>query len=279
MKSTTEQAAIAHCSGLVQFLSPARKAISLCARLIFFLIVYCAVVCAQAESGKESSVPGDCVQQNVCLKVVSQRWLTDVDLQRLDPLAGVSIGVRLKLVNKSASAVYYKTYFESSTPAGHRFFKKSGETEWTVLPRRSKEEFAGEGFQYSRLAPQSEVEYELSDWSNPTPEGHEEEHAFSVFIRLGDRADNNDPIELATKPFVPLNRTELSAHSSATREDSPVAISAAVSVAALDQKSYRGQKSRLKRTLHPVGKFFSALRFGETKKFPKRFLDMFARAW
>jgi len=147
-----------------------------------------------------------CIGQDVCLRVLSQRWLTKEDLKHQDPLAAQSVGVHLRFENNSDVYVYYLTRLNSVTPVGYRLSRKVDDKRWDFLPRRSEYEFAGEGFEYLELPPKSSVAYELNDWSNPTAAGYDEEHAFSIFVKLGGGNVNDARIELITAPFRPLRK-------------------------------------------------------------------------
>gem|GEM_PF-3338150 len=179
---------------------------SLTILLVFSLITQSEIVSSQTN----------CVKEKICLKVISQRWLTDPERKRLAPLSGASIAVRLRLSNESNDEIVYLAGFDSTQPYGYRLFRAIGERAWDALPRTTQRTEplyvanSGGKYSYIRLKPNSTLEYEIADSANPSRAtesskgGYDEEHAFSVFIRLAGPQGSDSPIELVTEPFIPL---------------------------------------------------------------------------
>ena len=160
----------------------------------------------------------NCVKEKICLKVISQRWLTDQERKRLAPVSGASIAVRLRLSNESNDEILYLAGFDSAQPYGYRLFRIIGAETWDSLPRTTERTEplyvanSGGKYAYIRLKPNSILEYEVADSANPSSAterskgGYDEEHAFSVFIKLAGPQGSDTPIELVTEQFIPLKR-------------------------------------------------------------------------
>ena len=158
----------------------------------------------------------NCVKEKICLKVISQRWLTDSERKRLAPLSGASIAVRLRLSNESNDEILYLAGFDSTQPYGYRLFRAIGDQAWDSLPRttqRTEPLYVANSrgrYSYIRLKPNSTLEYEVPDSANPSSAterskgGYDEEHAFGVFIKLAGPQGSDTPIELVSEPFIPL---------------------------------------------------------------------------
>jgi len=169
--------------------------------LFLFVTVFGFTVSAQAENG--------CIKGRVCLKIISQRWLTEAELARGSALSLQSIAVRLRLSNEGNDEIVYLTGLNSIEPFGYRLFRNIGGTEWEFSPKtkqRSESLFMQSGTgasNYLRLKPNSVLEFDLSDWSQ-RQDKPDEEHAFSIFIKMGGKNGSDLPVELISDTFRPL---------------------------------------------------------------------------
>ena len=157
------------------------------------------------------SAQSGCLAERLCLKVVSQRWLTKTDLAAHDPMSSQRIAVRLRLSNETGHEIMYLTGLNSIAPLGYRYSRKVGEPQWTFLPKtkdRSERLFRLSGisgnYVYLRLPANSGVEFEIPDWASSREKL--EEHAFSVFIKFDDNENTIVSVELTSEIFYPLVR-------------------------------------------------------------------------
>ena len=162
------------------------------------------ITTATAESG--------CIREKICLEVVSQRFMTETDIKRINSLSLRRSVVRLRLINGSSNEVVYLTGLDSVEPRGFKLSKAKNDDELNFLPEAKerteaslKSHFGG-SLRYLRLSPNSALDFDVPDWGNPRHDGEDEEHAFSIFIKLGGVDGSDAPIELISEIFKPLKK-------------------------------------------------------------------------
>lgn len=156
--------------------------------------------------------PG-CMQE-VCLKVVHQRAMTDSDIKRITLLSLRRSIIRFRLSNKSDHDITYLTWLDSVEPVGFRLSRSGTGGDFSSLPKADKRTEStlksgrGETFRYLKLSPNSILEFELPDWGNPNHDTEHTEHAFSTFIKAGSDDTQGAPVELFSELFKPLRSAQ-----------------------------------------------------------------------
>jgi hypothetical protein len=131
-----------------------------------------------------------------------------------------SLAIRLRLSNESDKEIEYITGFDAADLVGYRLYRRVGEREWKFLPKTGARN-------ESLLLRMLVVTTPISDlnpaqsWSTTLliraipleemktiEEGYDEEHAFSIFVKLGSTEERDAPIELVSEAFVPLKRNK-----------------------------------------------------------------------
>jgi hypothetical protein len=152
-----------------------------------------------------------CLKERVCLTVVSQRWMTESELKRLNLGLRMS-AVRLRLSNNSENVIDYLTWQEYAVPSiGYKLVKTKPNGDFgpgsmqerTVSKLQSQ---FGNSSKYLKLPPNAFLEFDVPDWGNPRRDNEFTEHAFSIFIKFGEPGASARPTELISESFSPLTK-------------------------------------------------------------------------
>ena len=125
-----------------------------------------------------------CDNSKIRLEYKSQRWLSTKELTQFDDIFGLSLAVKLRLVNDSECVFYFLSDKNYVRPHGYQMFRKKGQTAWDFLPpSRGRDgapgsEFTSTSYVFLGLLPSTSIEYEVPDWSRA-----DEEHAFTIFVK------------------------------------------------------------------------------------------------
>lgn len=160
---------------------------------------------------------------NVNLSVVSQKWITNPDLEAKEPLQvinpiqdnavdilggysdvivvgkGDDLLVRFRLTNNEPKPIYYIAENYNCHLTGYLLFRKKKAKEWNAIsPAYGRESsLTGGAFEWMTLLPGESVETEFSDLSS-----REHEHAISVFVNI--KPTQKGRIEIISDVYHPL---------------------------------------------------------------------------
>lgn len=172
-------------------------------RVVLVLALASATVDFALAYGPGRATPGQDCTAGIRIEVVSQRWLTDKEIEELEDVIGVDMSVRIRLSNGRQKHVLYLALAESIMPIGVVVTRRLGDDKWQYpYPRDSRPEdswFDGVAFHWLELPPKSSVEFERTDYS-----ASDEEHAVTAYIK----ARKEDAlVELVSEPYHPFPRS------------------------------------------------------------------------
>ncbi len=145
-----------------------------------------------------------CDSSKIRLEYKSQRWLTTKELKHFEDMFGLSLAVKLRLVDESECTFYFLSDKNYIRPHGYQMFRKKGRTQWDFLPpSRGREgppgaEFTNTSYVFLGLLPKTSIEYEVFDWNRAG-----EEHAFTTFVK---QTLDGPAIEIISDIYVPFRK-------------------------------------------------------------------------